>query len=153
LSRWVLDLAVESYLIHSQIVEKVQNFAQSNGGQRWQEVRLISVWNEGKTSINQPDGKCELYWPDLVYTGKKSEDVAKGMKHSLEKIGLVDKKLQGSTSDSGTGTPEIDLLHFLTWLLLAAISAKQLLAIEGHPVFAHFRQDIEHISHGINIWD
>jgi hypothetical protein len=28
------------------------------------------------------------------------------MKHSLKKFGLVDKKLNGSTSDSGAGTPE-----------------------------------------------
>jgi hypothetical protein len=28
------------------------------------------------------------------------------MKHSLKKFGLVDKKLRGSTSDSGAGTPE-----------------------------------------------
>jgi hypothetical protein len=37
---------------------------------------------------------------------KKAEVVAKGMKHSLRKFGLVDKKLRGSTSNSGAGTPE-----------------------------------------------
>jgi hypothetical protein len=86
LRRWVLDLAVENYLIHSQIVENVPIFAQSDGKQRGQEVRLISVWNEGKTSLLKPDGECELYWLDLAYTGKKSEDVVKGMKHSLKSL-------------------------------------------------------------------
>jgi hypothetical protein len=39
LCRWVLDLAVENYLIHSQIVEKVPIFAQSDGTRpRGQEV-------------------------------------------------------------------------------------------------------------------
>jgi hypothetical protein len=79
LCRWVLDMVVENYLIHSQIIEKVQIFLHSDGGQRGQEVCLISVWNEGKTSINKPDGECEFYWLDLAYTGKKSKDVAKGM--------------------------------------------------------------------------
>jgi hypothetical protein len=60
LRRWVLDLVVENYLIHSQIVEKVPIFAQSDGGQREQEVRLTSVWNDGKTSINKPDGEWRV---------------------------------------------------------------------------------------------
>ena len=92
LRRWVLDLAIENYLIHSRLVEKAPIYAQSDGGQKGQEVRLISVWNKDKTTIN-PDGECELYWLDLAYTGKKSEDVAKEMKHSLKKFGLDDKKL------------------------------------------------------------
>jgi hypothetical protein len=61
LRRWVLDLAVENYLIHSQIVERVPIFAQSDGGQSGQEVRLISAWNEARTSVTKPDGECELY--------------------------------------------------------------------------------------------
>jgi hypothetical protein len=80
LHQWVLDLAVENYLIHSQLVEKVPIFAQSDGKQKGQEVRLISVWNDEKSTAGNPDGECELYWLDLAYTGKKSEDVAKGMK-------------------------------------------------------------------------
>jgi hypothetical protein len=44
-------------------------------------VRLISVWNDEKSTAQNPDGVCKLYWLDLAYTGKKSEDVAKGMKH------------------------------------------------------------------------
>ncbi len=103
---WVLDLAVDNYLIHSQIVEKARIFPQSDGGQRGQEVRLSSVWNKGKTSINKQEGEFELYWLDRAYTGKQSKDGAKGMKHSLKKIGLVDKKLRGSNRDSGAGTPE-----------------------------------------------
>jgi hypothetical protein len=88
------------------VVENVPIFGQSDGGQKGQEVRLISVWNRERATTNHPDGECKLYWLDLAYTGKKSEDAAKGMKHSLKKFGLNDKKLQGLTSDSGEGTPE-----------------------------------------------
>ncbi len=103
---WVLNLAIKNYLIHSCIVENVPIFAQSDGGQKGQEVRLISVWNKERTTINQPDGECELYRLDLAYTGKKLEDVAKGIKHSLKKLGQNNTKLWGSTSNSGAGTPE-----------------------------------------------
>jgi hypothetical protein len=106
LRRWVLDLAVENYLIHSRLVQKAPIFAQSDGGQKAQEVRLISFWNDEKSTAQNPDGECELYWLDLAYTVKKSEDVAKGMKHLLRKFGLADKKLRGSTSDSGVGNPK-----------------------------------------------
>jgi hypothetical protein len=84
---------VENYLIHSQIVEKAPIFAQSDGGQQGQEVCLISVWIEDNMSINKLNEECELNWLNLAYTAKKSKDVARGMKHSSKKFGLVDKKL------------------------------------------------------------
>jgi hypothetical protein len=83
---WVLDLAIVNYLIHIHVVENIPMFAQSDGGQNGQEVRLIYVWNRERTTTNHSDGECELYWLDLAYTGKKAKDVAKGMKDSLKNV-------------------------------------------------------------------
>jgi hypothetical protein len=47
---------------------------------------------------------------------------------------------------------EIDLPRFSKWML-ASITAEQLLAIEEHPIFAHFSSDIESIGDGTDIWD
>jgi hypothetical protein len=48
---------------------------------------------------------CE-FWADLTYTGKTSDEVAAGTNHSLQKFGHPTKQINGSTSDSGAGTPE-----------------------------------------------
>jgi hypothetical protein len=54
LRHWLLDWEIENYLIHSQLVEKAPIFTQSDGGQKGQEVRLIYVWNDEKsTAQNQ----------------------------------------------------------------------------------------------------
>jgi hypothetical protein len=62
----VVHLVVENYLIHSQLVEKAPIFAQSDGGQKGQEGRLISVCNGKKSTAQNPDGIIGLDFNELT---------------------------------------------------------------------------------------
>jgi hypothetical protein len=92
---------------------------------------------------------CYLLMPKLiqaVFAEKETGQVAVVSmfgSHQDEPTGKFDSVVHGV---------EINLLCFSKWLL-AAISAKQLLAIEEHPVFAYFQEDIQHIGNSIHIWD
>jgi hypothetical protein len=105
LTNWVSKLARDQYMIFSQKIEHSSTFCQSDGGQKGQEVRLFTTFDEQDKSKGK-DGSVCLFWADLTYTGKSSNDVAAGMHQSLKKFGRQGKQVSGTTSDSGTGTPE-----------------------------------------------
>jgi hypothetical protein len=46
------------------------------------------------------------FWADHTYTGKTSDEVAAGTNHLLKKFGHPNKRINGSTNDSGAGTPK-----------------------------------------------
>ena len=100
LDQWVVNLAVEQLvIIHSKISKSGNLFMQTDGGQREQEVRLLSLWD-------CEENKPRQFWTDISYNGKKSTDVATGTKASLKLVGHETKELMGLTGDSGQGTPE-----------------------------------------------
>jgi hypothetical protein len=105
LTNWVTELAKDQYLIFSRKMDDANIFCQSDGGQKGQEVRLFSLLDEADTTQSEHGAICE-FWADLTYTGKTSDEVAAGTNHSLKKFGHPDKLINGSTSDSGAGTPE-----------------------------------------------
>jgi hypothetical protein len=106
LRKWTRELAVEQYLLLSPLVEMANVFGQLDEGQKGQEVRLVTVWDENDTT-KSPDGPVCQLWLDLTYCGKKSDEVAEAMKNSLKKFGTPEPKpLRGATADSGAGTPE-----------------------------------------------
>jgi hypothetical protein len=80
-------------------------FCQSDGGQKGQEVRLFTLLDKADKTQFKHGVICE-FWADLTYTGKTSDEVAAGTNHSLQKIGHPNKRIKGSTSNSGAGTPE-----------------------------------------------
>ncbi len=80
-------------------------FCQSDGGQKGQEVRLFSILDETDKTESENGVICQ-FWADLTYTGKTSDEVAAGTNQSLKKFGNPNKQINGSTSDSGAGTPE-----------------------------------------------
>jgi hypothetical protein len=98
---WVLNLAIEQEIIMARLVSQHRVFGQSDGGQKGQEVRVLSL-------RNQETGKIVEYWSGLTYCGKKSNQVANGMKRDLARLSYPEacKKLSGSCSDLGAGTPE-----------------------------------------------
>ena len=73
-------------------------FLQSDGGHLGQEVQLLSFYDSNKDKIVQ-------IWVGLKYTGKKSEEVALEMNYSLA-LFCPGGKIDGSTSNSGQGTPK-----------------------------------------------
>jgi hypothetical protein len=105
LTNWVTELARDQYLIFSSKMDNSNLFCQSDGGQKGQEVRLFSLLDETDTTESENGVICE-FWADLTYTGKTSDEVAAGTNHSLQKFGHPTKQINGSTSDSGAGTPE-----------------------------------------------
>ncbi len=105
LTKWVVELARDQYLIFSHKMDNSNVFCQSDGGQKGQEVRLFSILDETDKTESENGVICQ-FWADLTYTGKTSDEVAAGTNHSLKKFGHPNKQLNGSTSDSGAGTPE-----------------------------------------------
>jgi hypothetical protein len=73
---WVLNLAVEQEIIMARLVSQHGVFGQSDGGQKGQEVRVLSL-------RNQETGKIVEHWSGLTCCGEKSNQVANGMKRGL----------------------------------------------------------------------
>jgi hypothetical protein len=98
---WVLNLAVEQEIIMACLVSQHRVFGQSDGGQKGQEVRVLSL-------RNQETGKIVEHWSGLTCCGKKSNQVANRMKRDLAGLSYPEpcKKLSGSCSDLGAGAPE-----------------------------------------------
>ena len=103
---WVDDLATLQLSIFGYLMSKAKSaFVQSDGGHDGQEIRIFNIWNTLDKSLT-PDGTMMSFWADLTFNGKKSIEVAAGMKLSLRRLGNEDKELKGGTWDSGQGTPE-----------------------------------------------
>ena len=69
--------------------------------------------------FNEQEFFFETIWLDANSCGKKSDDVAEGIKNSMIRFGLpTPPKASGITVDSGAGTPES---------LAASLDKKQLL--------------------------
>ncbi len=62
-------------------------FCESNGGQKGQEVRLFATFDPQDKSKAEVGLTC-LFWADLTYTDKTSNDVATGMEQSLNSAAL-----------------------------------------------------------------
>jgi hypothetical protein len=105
LTNWVTKLARDQYMIFSQKIEHSSTFCQSDGGQKGQEVRLFTAFDEQDKSKGK-DGSVFSFWANLTYTGKSSNNVAAGMNQLLKKFGHPNKHVSGATSGSGAGTPE-----------------------------------------------
>jgi hypothetical protein len=105
LTNWVIELARDQVLIFSRKVDDCSLFCQLDGGQKGQEVRLFSLLDESDKIESGNGGICQ-FWADLTYTGKTSDEVAAGTNQLLKKFGNPNKQINGSTSDSGAGTPE-----------------------------------------------
>jgi hypothetical protein len=80
-------------------------FCQLDGGQKGQEVRLFTLLDEADKTQFEHWAICK-FWADLTYTGKTSNVVAAGTNNLLQKFGHLNKLINGSTSNSGAGTPE-----------------------------------------------
>ena len=81
-------------------------FCQSDGGQKGQEVRLFTIF-DSKDKTESPDGTICQFWAGAPFPGKKSTDFAGAVRHSMQKFAiLTNKRLNGLTADSGSGTRE-----------------------------------------------
>jgi hypothetical protein len=97
---WKLELTKELFLFFSPLMERTNVSGQSAGGQKGQEVRLSKMLDEDDKT-KAPARWCSAKSVDWAYLlRKKSEEVAIGMKSSLQKV------LSGSALDSGVGTPK-----------------------------------------------
>jgi hypothetical protein len=105
LTNWVIDLARDQYMIFSHKMLGARLFCQSDGGQKGQEVRLFTIF-DSKDKSESPDGTICQFWADVAFAGKKSDQVAEAVEHSMQKFALPTKQLSGLTADSGSGTPE-----------------------------------------------
>jgi hypothetical protein len=105
LTNWVIELARDQVLVLSRKADEYNLFCQSNGGLKGQEVRLFSLLDASDKSESD-NGGIYQFWADLTCTGKTSDEVAAGTNQSLKKFGNPNKQINGSTSDSGAGTPE-----------------------------------------------
>jgi hypothetical protein len=105
LTSWVTNLVKEQFIIFSSKMANTDVFCQSGGGQKGQEVRLFTLWDENDKTQTKHGSICQ-FWAGLTYTGKTSAAVAKGTNHSFKKFGLPGKKISGCCGDSGAGTPE-----------------------------------------------
>jgi hypothetical protein len=81
-------------------------FCQSKGGQKGQEVRLFTLWDENSRTQTKHGWICQS-WTGLTYTGKTNAAVAKGTNHSFKKFGLPNKNISGCCGNSGAGTPKL----------------------------------------------
>jgi hypothetical protein len=105
LTKWVVALAQDQYMIFSQKMMGATLFCQSDGGQKGQEVRLFTMFDRNDKT-ESPDGTICQFWADLTFAGKKSLQVADAVKHSMQKFAHPTRQLRGLTADSGSGTPE-----------------------------------------------
>jgi hypothetical protein len=105
LTNWVTDLAKEQFIIFSSRMANANVFCQSDGGQKGQEVRLFTLWDENSKTQTKHGSICQ-FWAGLTYTGKTSAAVTEGTNHSFKKFGLPGKKFSGCCGDSGAGTPK-----------------------------------------------
>ena len=97
---WVLDLAIKQIMISRHALRYQQPlYIQTDGGHQGQEVRLMSYYDP-------PSDNIKKNWMGLTYCGKTSDEVAKGIKLSLDLCVGTGRKMNGSTVDSGGGTPE-----------------------------------------------
>jgi hypothetical protein len=85
LTNWVTKLARDQHLIFSSKTHDSNDFCQSDGGQKGQNVRLFSLLDEADTTESENGVICE-FWADLTYTGKTSDEVAAGSNHSRQKF-------------------------------------------------------------------
>jgi hypothetical protein len=99
-------LAKEQFIIFSSKMANANVFCQSDGGQKVQEVRLFTLWDENDKTQTKHGSICQ-FWAGLTYTGKTSAAVAQGTNHSFKKFGLPGKKISGCCGDSGAGTPKL----------------------------------------------
>ena len=68
-------------------------------------MRLFSLLDESNKRKFENGVICQ-FWADLTYIGKTPHEVAAGTNQSLKKFGNPNKQINGSTRNSGAGTPE-----------------------------------------------
>jgi hypothetical protein len=96
---WVKELAVTQVIIARHQLQGLNVYLQTDGGHLGQEVRLLSYWDERRSEVR-------TIWLGLSYCGKTSDDVARGIKLSLDLFRRNNSTIDGATVDSGQGTPE-----------------------------------------------
>jgi hypothetical protein len=85
-------------------------YLQCDGGQDGAFIKIFS-W------FSKSTGKIKNFVLDVDKAGKKTDEIALGIKHSVKKLGLEDNwRLQGQTSDSGGG----GTIEPLEWKLFEA---------------------------------
>ena len=100
MEKWVGELAVRQVIVaRHKLSDDVKAYIQTDGGHKGQEVRLLSYYD---LSLN----KISTMWLGLTYCGKTSNQVAAGIKLSLDLFRRDNSMLEGATVDSGGGTPE-----------------------------------------------
>jgi hypothetical protein len=95
---WVKDLSVTQIIIARFQLEGLHVYLQTDGGHKGQEVRLLSYWDEPRQEIR-------TIWLGLSFCGKTSDDVARGIKLSLDIFRRNSTTISGATVDSRQGTP------------------------------------------------
>jgi hypothetical protein len=96
---WVGELAVRQVIVaRHKLSGDVKAYIQSDGGHKGQEVRLLSYYDP---ILN----KISTMWLGLTYCGKTANQVAAGIKLSLD-LFRDNSTFEGATVDSGAGTPE-----------------------------------------------
>jgi hypothetical protein len=105
LTNWVTKLVRDQYMIFSQKIEHSTTFCQSDGGQKRQEARIFTTFDEQDKSKGK-DGSVCSFLADLTYTGKSSDNIAAGMNQLLKKFGHPDNQVSGTTSNLGAGMPK-----------------------------------------------
>jgi putative component of membrane protein insertase Oxa1/YidC/SpoIIIJ protein YidD len=71
LTNWVTELAKFQFIIFSAKMANACVFCQSCGGQKGQEVRLFTLWDENDKTQTKHGSICQ-FWAGLTYTGKTS---------------------------------------------------------------------------------
>jgi hypothetical protein len=100
-------LAQEHFIIFSAKMKNSKAFCQSDGGQKWQEVRLFTLLDESNKTHSEHHGLICQFWAGMIYTCKISATVAEGtLHHACKKFGCPLKQISGCCGDSSAGTPK-----------------------------------------------
>ena len=94
----VTYLATDQIMCASKEMEQAEAvYLQCDGGQDGAFVKIFS-W------FSKATGKIKNFVLDVDKAGKKTDEIALGIKHSIKKLGLAEEwRLKGTTSDSGGG--------------------------------------------------
>ena len=109
LDNWVDELAVDQALVTSNELTKAKAVTlQEDGAPDGTSVQLVNWWSTKMKDKKARDGGVKSFLCGVSKTGKKADDIAEGVNHTLKNTFALPAtfKLFSITVDSGGGTPE-----------------------------------------------